>query len=319
MILRATTPDISQRPNARRLAELAAALTLRDVAILSALDQYRYLDTAQIEALYYTGQRRCELRLSLLRQRGLLARWIALKPPGWCQMPSVYALSSLGARILATWRGEDPRPLLARSEHARTHRAHVVHDLEANSLFVLLAAASRSIPGEGLHAWVGEDTCRRVYRSRGARLTPDGWGRYLVGDRQILFFLEWDRGTESPKRIREKVGDYVRHFAGRRHANLNHVLFVTPRRSRELTVAGAIRDSIPSADRDCCRFWTTTVDDLHSAGPLGEVWGAVAEDAPIKRLPLAQLPALAQTGFEVSECIGKQRWWELRLRGAEAA
>ena len=40
---------------------------------------------------------------------------------------------------------------------------------------------------------------------------------------------------------------------------------------------------------------------------------------PIAQLPLAQLPSLAQTGFEVSECIGKQRWWELRLRGAEAA
>jgi hypothetical protein len=319
MILRSTTPDISQRPNARRLAELAAALTLRDVATLSALDQYRYLDAAQIEALYYTGQRRCELRLSQLRQRGLLARWIALNPPGWSQMPSVYALSSLGARSLSTWRGEDPRPLLARSEHARTHRAHVVHDLEANSLFVLLAAASRSIPSEGLQAWVGEDTCRHVYRSRGARLTPDGWGRYLVGDRQVMFFLEWDRSTESPKRIREKVGDYVRHFAGRRQANLNHVLFVTPRRSREVSVAGAIRDSLPSADRECCRFWTTTVNDLHSAGPLGKVWGEVAEDAPIARLPLAQLPSLAQTGFDVSECIGKERWWELRLRGAEAA
>ena len=86
-ILRSTTPDTSQRPNVRRLAELAAALTLRDVAILSALDQYRYLDAAQIEALYYTGQRRCELRLSQLRQRGLLARWIALKPPDGPRCP----------------------------------------------------------------------------------------------------------------------------------------------------------------------------------------------------------------------------------------
>jgi len=47
----------------------------------------------------------------------------------------------------------------------------------------------------GLYQWVGEEDCRRRYR---AELAPDGWVRLLTPVGDVLFFLEWDRGTEPP-------------------------------------------------------------------------------------------------------------------------
>jgi hypothetical protein len=299
------------------MARLIESLTLRDIATLTALDRYRYLDSAQIESLYFSGRRRCEARLRWLTNRGLVVRWVAIKPRGWRQRNSVYVLAPLGARALASWTGQDPRPILARSKHARTHRAHVVHDLEANGFFVGLAEASRRLAHEGLHAWIGEDTCRRTYRGRGENLTPDGWGRYIIGDRQVIFFLEWDRATESPARLRAKAAAYVRHFHHRRQAEANNVLFVTPRRARELSVAQAIRDVLPGDDRPCCRFFTTTVDLLHSAGSIGAVWTDVGKDAG-PRLRLSELHPLPHTAFEVRDCISKERWWEVRMGAGEA-
>jgi hypothetical protein len=36
-----------------------------------------------------------------------------------------------------------------------------------------------------------------------------------MGTIVVLFFLEWDRGTESPVRIAAKVSSYLSYFADR--------------------------------------------------------------------------------------------------------
>jgi hypothetical protein len=294
-------------------------LTTRDIGILTALDRYRYLDTDQIRQLFFQGQRRCQLRLKWLAQNDLAIRWLAMEPPGWTRRHSVYALSPAGARVLAARLNEDPRIYVRRSQHAIHHQNHLLHDLEANGFFVALATTHQ--PAErGLWSWVGEDGCRRTYRQRGDHLTPDGFGRYLVRDRQILLHLEWDRGTESPQRIADKARSYVRHFAGRQQAEYNNILFVAPQPGREGSLNEAILRAAPTWARACCTFWTTNLPLLRSVGVLGQAWFPVLNSHPEEvRSCLVDMPSLEYARFAIDDCIGADSWWERRLRGGESA
>ncbi len=169
------------------------------------------------------------------------------------------------------------------SQDCRDHCFNIGHDLGANAFFVALAVASRPLGHEGLYHWVGEERCRRLLREdAGPRHAPapDGWGRYLlVGDREITFFLEWDRGTESVDRLHRKSANYIRYFARRRGANYAHVLFVFPSSAKEIAYHESIAEDLPR-DELCCVFWTTTLKHLELASPRGPIWWKVERRPP---------------------------------------
>lgn len=135
-------------------------LSDRDLAILLAIDQYRYLDRDHVTDLFFSGRRNAELTLKELLWRGLIHRWPLLR---WqdTTVPSVYALTSSGARQIAKLRDQDPRPIVDRARRAREQTYHLRHDVEANRFFTKLAAGARHLPDQGLYRWLGETSCRR--------------------------------------------------------------------------------------------------------------------------------------------------------------
>ncbi len=316
-------PDASPRstalPTQSERDRLLRQLTNRDHAILTALDQYRYLDQAQIEALYFPSTRSSQIRTAWLHSQGLIHRWLRLRPQTWRRHPSVLATSVRGAWLLATARGQDPRIAMRRSRHAIAHRFHLIHDLEANGFFIDLASASRSLEGEGLYHWVGEWGCREIYRARGAAFAPDGWGRYLSPPGEVVFLLEWDRGTESPQRVGLKASQYVAYFGGRREARLNNVLFVVEHEIREESVREAAASRLNPGSATCCGFWTTNRNLLDAPGPLGPIWLDVRSSPSSSRLRLAELPAWPRSTRKASDCIAKADWWLRRPGGGERA
>ncbi len=306
-------------PSRREIYTLLPSLTTRDVLILNALYQYRYLDRYQVQELFFPSPRTSQRRIKWLKVHHLIHRWLALQPPGWRRHHSVLLLSIRGAFVLAACLGEHPDRFVRRSRHAQEHCLHLAHDLEVNSFFVALTAASRPLTTQGLYHWVGEESCRRVYRERGRDLTPDGWGRYLTTEGEVMFFVEWDRGTESPQRLGAKVSGYVRHFLGRRNADLHHVLFLAPGPAREVAIRKVIDQLRPSAiQRPICRFWTTNLDYLHDRGPLGEIWQSV-DGEPTTRLALRTFAAQPRSARRVEDCVGKPGWWDRRPGGGEGA
>src|SRR5438552_3407478 len=58
------------------------SVTPRDVAILMALDSYRYLDRDQIQTLFFTGPHSCQYRLRWLVHHGLVHTWRVVMRPG---------------------------------------------------------------------------------------------------------------------------------------------------------------------------------------------------------------------------------------------
>ena len=304
--------NLQEAPRSKNDAEP----TTRDLAILQELDSHRYLDRNQIQAMFFPGPRSCQYRLRWLLAQGLVRSWRAATRPGRICRASVYLMSRRGAALLAEWRDDDPRPYIKRAEHALERRFHLVHQLEANQFFIGLAAATREHPQLGLYHWVGEQAIVAVYAEAEEHgPTPDGWGRLLTTDRELLLHLEWDRGSEQPRRLRAKLLAYVRYFADRPHASTNQVLLVAPTQAREHQLQRLLRE-LSDRDRECCRFWTTTTDLLALAGPLEAIW---SDGGQRRRLALDSLSGLPRSPRQVDHSIGKPGWWNHRPGGGAGA
>jgi hypothetical protein len=86
----------------------------------------------------------------------------------------------------------------------------------------LLKLVEQSLPTreEGLYRWLGE---QQVQQGTGPAVRPDGYGRYLLPDAEITFYLELDRGTETTRRVKSKLHAYQQALAadpGRDHGNV---------------------------------------------------------------------------------------------------
>jgi hypothetical protein len=308
--------------------------------MLMCLEAYRYLNLHQLELLFFPSPRSAQIRLKQLKDLGLLQRWIVIEPPGITRRPSVFLLSPRGARVLAASRSEDPKALVRQARMAELHCLNVTHDLEANGFFVDLSLASRDSPDQGLYHWVGEATMRIAFRngkrrSRCGEGAPasDGWGRFLTPSGEVIFDLEWDRGTESLWRLEVKIRSYIDYFKNRRNAEFHHVLFVLPNLAREKAVLERIEQEVPTFALSCCRFWVTNRPLLETEGPLGMIWlyakpskesisdRGVRRRAPAsgRRLRLAELPAMRRQSRDLVASVGKPGWWHRRPGGPEGA
>ena len=285
--------------------------TPRDMAILMALDSYRYLDRNQIQTLFFTGPRSCQYRLRWLVEQGLLRTWRVVMRPGRVCRASIFLLSRRGAAALAEWLDSDPRPFVRRAEHALERRFHLVHQLEANQFFVDLAAATRGLADCGLYYWVGEHGVENAYAEGDERAPiPDGWGRLLMPDREVLVHLEWDRGTEQPRRLRAKIAAYAGYFNDKPNAGVNQILFVAPTEERERQILRLLADYV-DRDDESCRFWTTTIASLAASGPLGSVWAGRGS----RRVGLKEMGGLPRSERDVEASVGKPAWWLRRPGG----
>jgi hypothetical protein len=286
--------------------------TPRDMAMLMALDSYRYLDRGQLQALFFSGSRSCQYRLRWLVDHGLVRTWRVVMRPGRVCRSSIYVLSRRGAAALAEWLDEDPRQYLRRAEHALERRFHLVHQLEANQFFVGVAFAVRELAGHGLYHWVGEHGVQDAYAEGDERgPIPDGWGRLVTPDREVLIHLEWDRGTEQPRRLRAKLHAYTAYFADRAGASANQVLFVAPTEQRERQISYLLPDH-SDVERASCRFWTTTTAFIAATGPLGAVW---AIDVSKRRVSLLDMAGLPRSDRPAEDAVAKPAWWLRRPGG----
>ena len=287
----------------------------RDSAILLALDRYRYLDSDHITDLFFPSRRQAQISLKDLLWRGVIHRWPGRTWQGSIRVPSAYVLSSSGARSIAHLQQLDPRPATERARRAREQVFHLRHDLEANRFFVKLAAGARHLDGQGLYHWLGEGTCRAA-RERDGSPASDGWGRYLLPDHELTFDLEWDRGTEHARAIRQKATGYITYFRGRRDAELHHVLLVAPTRMREGELHDLIELVLPR-QVSLCRFWTTALETVSALGWLGAVWLEIT--GPPDRHAFADMPGYPRGIRAANDSIAKGRWWDRRPGGGEGA
>jgi hypothetical protein len=208
---------------------LAHRLTERDHEIVAAVERHRVFTAGHLAAMFFDSRHRAMMRLRALVEMGVLDRFHAPPQRG---RPNEYhyVLGRVGASMAAAERGDDADRAARRWKGetalvlARGQR--LAHALGVSGFYAGLAAESRRGAGR-LADWLTEPEAARW--SDGI-VRPDGFGVWAEGGREVEFFLEFDRGTETLGRLASKLDGYARFEAERGEAAWVVFAFTSARR-----------------------------------------------------------------------------------------
>lgn len=283
-----------------RVFELAGHLTERDREIARRLYDQQVLTTDQLTLLYFSSKRRAQDRLLFLYRERVVDRFYPLSRFGAGKPQAHWLLDEAGALIVAAMRGVERKRLgWQRREDWGSH-PQLAHRLETNRFLTDLVAATLPDQRMGVSAWYSSRDAAELLQTE--HLRPDCG--FILETRLgvVECWLEWDRGTETAQRLKEKLRSY---WSAEHHLQLfseepRNVLFVVPGPGRIETLRRAYaqlqeeEDERVSRDRWAIRFhpsWPVVVavaSELGREGPLGCVWERIDRDGE----PLCALPAL---------------------------
>jgi Replication-relaxation len=169
MVIKDSNKHSPTRLSDDQLSCIYLSLTPRDLSILMALYRYRYLNVFQIQQLFFPSIRSTQIRLKQLHELGVIHRWKILEAGNFHRCPSTVLLSVRGARLVAIHHEEDPKILVSRAEDAVYNSAGMLHDLQANQLFM----TSPGPQPPGLRRASTTGSVRRVAAARCARESTD--------------------------------------------------------------------------------------------------------------------------------------------------
>jgi len=200
-----------------------------------------------------------------LRRGGADTFWGCWRPSSACR--SARQCATTGWLVVA-------RAL--RSVRALPRLAHLPHTLGTDAVFADLARAARAHPAGGaLLEWRSAAACTH------GRLRPDGYGLLRLGPEQHGFFLEFDRGSMRPGRLRSKFAAYVRYrasgHAARTYDGFPVLLVVRNGPGAEQRLVRVLRAAEVGQSTPLPALLTTTaLLEAVGGGPLGCVWRTVA-------------------------------------------
>jgi hypothetical protein len=238
--------------------------------------RHRVLAASHIADVFFSSRKRGIVRLKALTDLGVLDRFQVLPRRG---EPNEYhyVLGRVGASIVAADRGADPDAAARRWRGdtalvlARGQR--LAHAVGVSGFYAGLAAESRHGPGRLLE-WLTEPESARW--SEGV-VRPDGLGVWAEDGREVEFFLEYDRGTETLGRLASKLDGYRRFEEERGGSAWVLFAFTTP--GREATARRALHGAdVPVA----------TAVLGKNARPSEHVWAPLAAEQGV-RLRLSEL------------------------------
>lgn len=249
----------------------------RDRKILASVFDHGALSTSQVADLFFNGSvDRASRRLRLLFDGRLLQR--AFYPKGLGSPECLYLLEKMNERAVQIVSEEiGMKPGEIRRLSLPFNRL-TEHFLEVNEFRVRLEITCQRQSGVLLEIWLSERECQDRYLLSEAKrekvFSPDGYFRLLKEGKLWSYFLEWDRGTEAPERIREKAETYAEYWKGglyeRRYGLKKfRVLFVTTKGERIeklMEAVGEVSEAPP--------FWFTTSKEVKECPDIltSQIW-----------------------------------------------
>jgi Replication-relaxation len=269
------------------LLGLAGRLTNRDRSLCQDLFEHRVLTAHQIGDLYFPSGHTARRRLVELYRLAVLDRF---RPPALGSAPNHYVLDELGARVVAAERGLEFNELRFRKEDVDQlpYRRELPHLVETNGFFTRIALACRQDPNYRLAEWWSERRCRSRW---GNIVLADGFGILRGPQGECSFLLEFDRGTESPARLRLKLPPYER--VALLHDRPHVILFCFPNAVREASVRRGLH---PPGMALATASWDRFVEE-----PLGPVWLAIDEQRRRTLLDLCVAPSIEAARADLNE------------------
>lgn len=212
------------------LEELREQLSDRDLAVIRSVSEHRFLTAEQIKQLHFADRasedaaarvcRRVLTRLTRERVLGRLKRRVGGVRAGSASF--VYTLGPVGARLIQRRRFTEPSALF------------LDHTLAVADAHVELVRAARQERLELISVEVEPACWRRYLGAGGAReiVRPDLRVVTAAGAYEDCWFLEIDRGTESPAAVSRKCRVYEAYwrtgFEQDAHGTFPLVLWVAP-------------------------------------------------------------------------------------------
>lgn len=200
--------------------------------------RHRVFTTDQLTSMFFNSSTAATTRLLRLYRLRVLDRFQPHSPSWGCR-PYHYVLGPLGAAVEAAERGEDADRAARRWRGERTlalgRTQRLAHIVGVNGFHASLVGCSRRSEDADLLEWLTESEAARWTEGI---VRPDAFGRWREAGEEAEFFLEYDRGTESRRRLVDKLADYER-FERERGAS-SFVLFAFPSERRERAARAAL-------------------------------------------------------------------------------
>lgn len=200
------------------------ALTARDRALLDRLSQSEPLLTSELGLLFFSGLRNCRRRLLKLEGQDLLLRVYPARSHRGGRSEALWFLSPAGRQTIGAPSRRPPSLSIPDLEHRQA----------VARFFLALIERSLTTSGDGLYSWLGE---QQAQEGTGASVRPDGYGRYLLPDGEITFYLEIDRATEPARRVKAKLDAYKHALAADPNRERGNILLVCAGRRRLANLA----------------------------------------------------------------------------------
>jgi Replication-relaxation len=198
--------------------------TARDRELLDRLSQHEPLSTSELCLLFFTGLRTCRERLARLEADDFLTRVYPTRAHRGGRTEALWFLSPNGRRMIDAPARRPPGLSIPDLEHRRA----------TAGFFLELVERSLTRSEEGLYRWLGE---QQAQQGTGPTVRPDGYGRYLLPDGEIAFYLEIDRGSEPTRRVKTKLDAYRQALAADPHRDRGNILLVCEGRRRLANLA----------------------------------------------------------------------------------
>lgn len=263
-----------------RLASLR--LIPRQWEILQLCFAHPLLSRSDLSAFLGLRPKYVQMLLADLRTLGYLACTNTLADDRW-------HLADAGLRLLARVANchvhrlvrmpVDPeKPLQQRGLAGLLHQAR--HTAGVYSFFAELSTEFATQPDAHVCWWESGAACERVfvYREGTFHFKPDAAALVQVGERQMRFWLEWDRGTMGVRDLESKWATYAAYLSSREWGVGAMVppslLCVVPEIAQErrlISTACALLTHLPTF-----RLYTTTASLITRQGILTPIWQLVA-------------------------------------------
>lgn len=252
------------------------SLQPRDILIVQAVYECRFLSRAQIQRLFnFHCVTRANIRLRKLFDHGYLSRRFLPTVKG--SGVAVYCLGSKGIPLIAEHLDFDEQLVKSKRRDAlEVKDFFLTHDLLVNDVRIATVLACRNNPELQFVQWIDQRECglavgTRATQNQGRVFSPDGYCQYRYQGKLYAFFLELDRSTMSSKRFLTKVQNYLEFgLSGsyREQFGLNffRVFVVTLTRERLFNLKAAV-ERITSK-----MFWFAIAPEVLPDRLFGRVW-----------------------------------------------
>lgn len=256
-----------------QLGEIDLRLSDSDRELLRTLKRLRYLQTKQIQRLFFDNKDKTlsanltltARTLNRLKKYGLvshLEKNVSGVKRG--SIGLIWHLTSAGLRILDLGSEDDGK----RKRANEPSPTFVRHTLAVSECYVQITSICESEPDMSIRELSVEPECWRAYElsAKEISLRPDLFAITVSGEYRDRWFIEMDLDTEALPIVIEKCRRYHQYYRTEKEQTANGVfpavLWIVPNERRKRTIIEKLNQDLP--DNRVRLFLIITPEELHS-------------------------------------------------------